>query len=190
MLTKEEILEVTKDIISFGVYDDDVDAYLRYIRPLALGSIVVDFGTGRSKNVIRMALSNPEAVIFTFDNAQESMDLSTVGYFKEICNRIKKAGANNIYFTLGDSRTIFPDWDLPISVLNIDSSHQYEPTLEEFKIWEPRVISNGYILLHDYGLVGNDKVEGLQKATDEYFRNDRFEFLENIGNTQVVWKKK
>ncbi len=188
MMTREEILEVTKDIVSFGVKDEDVDAYLKYIRPLPVGSIVVEFGTGRSKNVTRIALSNPEVDVFTFDNAEESMNLGEVMYFKEISRCLRKARVDNVYFTLGDSRTVFKEWNYPIDVLNVDSSHWYEPSMAEFKRWEPFVKPGGYILLHDYH-VQDIRVEGLQKAVDEYFRNERFEFIENLGQTQVVLKK-
>jgi len=187
-MTREEILEATKDIVSFGVKDEDVDAYLKYIRPLPAGSIVVELGTGRAKNCIRLGLSNPEADIFTIDNAQESKNLSEVMYFKEISRRLRKARVDNVYFTLGDSRTIFPGWRLPIDILNVDSSHKYEASIEEFKRWEPLVKVGGYLLLHDYTLQV-PQVAGLQKAVDEYFRNDRFEFVENLGQTQVIWKK-
>jgi hypothetical protein len=147
----------------------------------------VDFGTGRSKNVTRICLSNPDAVVYTFDNAQESMNLSIAGYFKEITDRMRSRGVKNVYFTLGDSRTVFPDWKTPIDVINIDSSHIYEPTKEEFQRWIPFVKQGGYILLHDY-MFQDQRVEGLQKAANEYFTKDKFEWVENLGMTQVVKK--
>lgn len=199
MLSKEEINKITEDIVSFGVHDDDTDCYLKYIRPLPAGSIVVDFGTGRSKNVTRMALANPEAIVITFDNAEENMNLGTIGYFLEICNRFKKRKIDNVYFTLANSMTTFTDWNLPIDVLNLDSSHKYESTKEELRIWLPRIKVGGYILLHDYNFglhevdgkpVVDDRVAGLRQAADEDLKNENWEFVEFIGATQVVRKLK
>jgi hypothetical protein len=199
MMTKEEINEVTKDIVSFGVSNEDTDCYLKYVRPLPAGSIVVDFGTGRSKNVTRIALANPEATVITFDNAEENMNLGTIGYFIEICNRFKKAKVDNVYFTLADSMTTFPDWDLPIDVINLDSSHKYEQTKEELRIWLPRIKVGGYIFLHDYNFgltcvegewMVDHRVAGLRQAADEDLKNDNWEWLDFIGATQVVRKLK
>lgn len=187
MKTREEILEITKDIVSFGVFDEDVDAFLKYIRPLPSGSVVVEFGTGRTKNVTRIALSNPEAIVFTFDNAQEDMDLGVAGYVKEVISRMRSRGLDNVYFTLGDSRTVYPDWDLPVDVINIDSSHQYDPTVEELAVWIPRVKQGGIIMLHDY-MFQDPRVEGLQRAANEYFTKDKFEWLETLGMTTVIRK--
>jgi hypothetical protein len=189
LLTRDEIVEITKNIVSFGVEDADVDCYIKYIRPLPAGSVIVDFGTGRGKNVTRIALANPDAIVFTFDNAEEHEDIATPRYFMEITNRIRSRGANNVYFTLANSMESFADWDIPIDAINIDSSHKYENTKRELEKWIPFVKVGGYILLHDYERI-DPRTEGERIAANEYLKNENFEFIENIGATQVVRKIK
>jgi hypothetical protein len=50
-----------------------------------------------------------------------------------------------------------------VDLLFIDSSHQYEDTLEEFRVWEPVIRPGGFVVFHDYGR----RWEGVTRAVDE-----------------------
>lgn len=189
LLTYDEINEKTQDIVSFDMKPDDTLAYLKYIRPLAPGSKVVDFGTGEAKNAIRMALANPDAEVWTWDWGTGNPDGHAPTYFRRIHNLLRKKKVDNIYFSTALSSEAWPTWDWLIDVLNIDASHDYEETLKDIKRWEPFVKDGGYIFVHDYNYPGSApyKFDGLRQAIAETLTD--YEPIDYLGGTQVFKKK-
>jgi len=183
----EEINKITEDIVSFDMKPEDTEVYIKYITPLKPGSRVVDFGTGEAKNAIRMALSNPDAEIWTWDWGKANPD-TPVTYFKRITELLRRKKIDNVYFITSLSDEAWLDWEWPISVLNIDCSHDYELTLKDIKRWEPFVVDNGYIFIHDYNYPGGEpyRFPGLRQAVDELL--GKYRFIEYTGGTQVIQK--
>jgi hypothetical protein len=72
------------------------------------------------------------------------------------------SGASNFTFTRESS--LEKEWDTPIDVLNIDSDHTYETTLEEIKRWVPFVKPGGLVFFHDYD---HPRCPGVRQAIDE-----------------------
>ena len=186
--TVAEINQETEYITSFDMRPEDTEVYMKYISPLFQGSIVIDFGTGQAKNVIRMALCAPQVQIWTWDWGQGGESIPHT-YFREITRRLKKHHVENVYFTIAESNSAWPTWDLPIDILNIDAAHDYETTLNDLIRWGHFVKSGGYIFIHDYEYKGHDgyKFEGMRKAVQEYCVTG-FEFIEYLGGTQVIKK--
>lgn len=73
----------------------------------------------------------------------------------------------------------FPDNSLDF--VFIDSSHEYQDTVEEIILWFPKLRSNGLLCGHDYG---HPEFPGLKKAVDilcNGFRND----VDSIWSIQI-----
>ena len=184
----EEINKETDYIVSFDMRPEDTEVYMKYIAPLPKDSIVVDFGTGQAKNVIRMALCAPQVQIWTWDWGRGG-ESEPVSYFKMISDRLRKHRVDNVYFTINNSNEAWTTWDKPIDILNIDAAHDYEITWNDLIRWGNFVKYDGYIFIHDYEYKGHDgyKFEGMRKAVQEYCVKG-FEFIEYIGGTQVIKK--
>ena len=193
----DEINKLTDDIISFDMRPEDTEVYMNYLSPLPEGSIVVDFGTGQAKNVIRMALCAPQIEIWTWDWGRGG-ESEPVSYFKMITDRLNKFQVYNVYFTINDSCLAWTSWNKSIDVLNIDAAHDHDITYRDLFRWEPFVKHGGYIFIHDYEYKISDptnkdrdvrvyKFDGMRKAVQEYCQKG-FEFLEYKGGTQVIRK--
>ena len=179
--TVEEIIEITKDIVSFDMKDEDVANYKKHLDTLPPNPIIVDVGTGQAKTCIRLAFLRPDAQIWSWDWGHGHPENIPHEYFKMITDRLRDKGVTNVYFCVADSDKAWPTWNWQINALNVDASHSYDISLEDFKRWVPFVVSGGYIFIHDYNyLSGNDfKFNGLRQAVEEYFNDKEFEFLEN-----------
>jgi hypothetical protein len=52
----------------------------------------------------------------------------------------------------------------PVPMLFIDSTHEREPTLEEFAAWRPRLAPGAVVAFHDYG---HPEFPGVEEAVRE-----------------------
>lgn len=184
----EEINKITDDIVAFDMRPEDTEVYMKYISPLPKGAIVVDFGTGEAKNVIRMSLCAPQVEIWTWDWGHGNPETIPHPYFKKITERLKEKGAGNVYFSINDSDTAWPTWDWMIDILNIDAAHDYETTTRDLQRWLPFLKHGSYLFIHDFNYMGQSeyKFPGLRKSVFENCPEDKFEFLEYRGGTQVI----
>jgi cephalosporin hydroxylase len=66
-----------------------------------------------------------------------------------------------------------------VDLVFIDSSHEYDDTLAEFRAWQPAVRAGGHIAFHDYGTR-----EGVTTAVDELRLDGAVK-----GTSLYVWRK-
>lgn len=180
-----------KEIVSFftaPLKGGDIVVFKKYASMLGDGEIIVDFGTGQGKSAISLGLSNDKAIVYTFEKGIYSdHKIKDEDHIKVIIDRIRITKADNVYFMLGDSLTIYPHWSKTIGLLNIDSEHNDIQVTAELEKWEPFVKNGGHILMHDYRESG--RFPGLKKGMDRYFKDEsKFEFVEFHGGTQVIKK--
>lgn len=65
-------------------------------------------------------------------------------------SNILKLGLNNLWTYLsGSDLDIVKTWTKEIDILFIDTSHFYDHTLQELKLWSPFVRKGGKIFMHD-----------------------------------------
>ncbi len=56
-------------------------------------------------------------------------------------------------------------WRTPLSLLFIDGGHALETVLGDFKAWSPRIMTGGYLMIHD---IFTDPAEGGQAPFEVY----------------------
>ena len=83
----------------------------------------------------------------------------------EARNVIESHGFNDRWFFTQEDDLNF-EWTTPIDHLFIDTSHEFEHTIKEFKKYEPYVKVGGIITLHD-----TTSCPEVMKAVEEYLRN-------------------
>lgn len=64
----------------------------------------------------------------------------------------------------------------------------YQPALDTFEFFWPRIISGGYLIIHDYETEDNG-FTGVKKATDEFFKPKKIKPFSFFENTMGVIKK-
>lgn len=79
------------------------------------------------------------------------------------------------YFKQVDSIEFAKDFQ-QCDLLFIDSSHEYQHTLNELQIWSPKIKKNGIIILHD--ILSTD---GVPKAIRDFMKKDKTWTTYNIN---------
>jgi predicted O-methyltransferase YrrM len=104
-----------------------------------------------AKNMLELGVRGGESTIALLQAAKEiggsltSIDIAPCPTAKE---RVREYGFESYWiFILGDDCTL--DWNRPINLLFIDTTHEYEHTLKELTKYEPSVVPKGIIILHD-----------------------------------------
>lgn len=138
---------------------------LRYVtRPVELATLldrsrgyrtVVELGTGPAWTSTALALADEERRIVTFDPKVLTHRSRYVGLVDaKVRSRIEFHRAR------GEDE---PPNGLSIDFVFIDSSHQREPTIATFRMWEPLLRPGGIVAFHDYG---NPRWPGVKEAID------------------------
>lgn len=103
--------------------------------------------------------------------------------YEEAEETIEKQGdISKVEIVKGCSWKVAENWDKGIDMLFIDGDHLYHAVRKDFNSWEPHVVEDGYILMHDINL------KGVRKVYEEILRSSRFLLKEGVG-TLVVIKK-
>jgi len=104
-----------------------------------------------AKNILELGVRGGESTIALLQAAKEiggtvhSIDIDPCPTAKE---KVREYRFDSYWtFILGDDRTV--EWSHPINLLFIDTTHEYEHTLQELRKYEPFVVRGGIIILHD-----------------------------------------
>lgn len=142
-----------------------------------------------AKNILELGVRGGESTIALLQAAKEigatvhSVDTDTCPTAKE---RVKEYGFESHWnFILGDDRQV--EWTQPINLLFIDTTHEYEQTLQELRKYEPFVVRKGIIILHD-----TMTFPDCQKAVEAYMQDridlKAYRYINNNGLT-VIFKR-
>jgi len=64
----------------------------------------------------------------------------------------------------------------------------YQPALDTFKFFWPRIVRGGYLIIHDYKTEAGG-FTGVKKATDQFFADKKIKLVSFFENTMAVIKK-
>jgi hypothetical protein len=168
-------------------------------------SIIVEVGSfvGRSTTAIALACVGTARHIHCFDTWEGVEDgfaidhwnnyLKEYGYDK--CNNFFDIWTNNLkvndllkYVTphMGLSENTLKQIDFDVNLAFIDGCHHYEATHSDFELLYPKVVSNGFILLHDV----NDFYEGPAKVWYDALNSNRLYNPTGVGSLKRGTKPK
>jgi predicted O-methyltransferase YrrM len=154
--------------LALGAPWDDVAAILA----LARGArVVVEIGTGNAFTSILLARQFPRARIVTIDPIEHRHR----GRYVELMGVVESV---EFWRRRGDEG---PDELMGIDLVFIDSSHEREDTLSEFRAWEPAVRHGGVVAFHDYGAGW----PGVDAAIAELGLSGRV-----VGRSVFAWRKR
>jgi predicted O-methyltransferase YrrM len=114
---------------------------------------VVELGTGPSWTAIALALAEPGRRVTTFD--------PVVHEHRDRYLELAPGAAGRIDFVQAPGAEARGEG---IELLFIDSTHEREPTLGEFRAWRPRLAPGAVVAFHDYG---HADFPGVAEAVEE-----------------------
>ena len=168
----------------------DIREHLLTLYDLAVkinAKIIVELGAGQSTYALMAAANKTGGQLWSIDVLEDA-------YLREwpqgkqdlkLCDHLTQIVADDIYIGNG--------WEDPIDFLFIDTSHQYEHTLNELKIWTPLVRKGGIICMHDtHHTVGH--AVRCREALDYFLKENPDDFLvthfPNCGGLSILTKLK
>ena len=104
---------------------------------------VVELGTGPGWTAIALALDDPRRRVVTYDPVEHEHRDAYLGLAPAARDRIEWVTAEGAAGASTSSELV--------DLLFIDSTHEREPTLAEFRAWRPRLAPGAVVAFHDYG---------------------------------------
>ena len=152
MFTEELVQGCVDDWRSISVHPEPCFPPSVYYRVLyllvqrAAPEIAVELGTCGGGASLHMAMGCSTTKVYTFDN------------IKEWQVSIAETLVENFHFILDDSvqaATRFQD--ASVGLLFVDTTHTYEQTMAEYRVWLPKMRSSGIVIFDDIGRGGMDR---------------------------------
>ena len=178
-----------EDVI--GLYDgfhfgDELRMLNRYASEVTEG-VIVAIGSYRGQTDIALAL-NAQVPVYCIDNRSGSIgedypfgDADRVEWMKNVLafGVGEKVRPINMLSSLAALV-----WGIPIGMLFIDGSHDYDSVMTDLNLWLPFTLKNCPIALHD---VGNETAPGVDEALERW-SNDLIPF--DRANITAIYKRK
>ena len=106
---------------------------------------VVELGTGTGWTTIALALDNPRRHVLSFDVQKRSVDRYARLVSEDVQRRITFVVAPGS----AGSRSGMQRHDL-VDFLYVDSSHERDETIAEWRVWQPQLAPDAVVVFDDY----------------------------------------
>lgn len=104
---------------------------------------VVELGTGTAWAALALALDDPQRRVVSFD----PIDRDRQRYFQ----LLPPAVGERVTLVAAPGEVGPRDGDPPVDLLFIDSSHDREPTVAEYRAWQAALAAGATVVFDDYG---------------------------------------
>lgn len=152
----------------------DIEGHLPTLYALARrqGGNIVELGTRAGNSALALLAgameSNGSLTSYDVDASCKAWALRTMGL------PAGHLALKRWKFVCKSSMAGFRDWkDRTISLLFIDTTHDYASTLKELTLWAPKVSPRGVICGHDYADSRRRKTFGVDRAVAEHQRQTK-----------------
>jgi predicted O-methyltransferase YrrM len=105
---------------------------------------VVELGTGPAWTTLALAVAEPSARIVSFDPVVHD-------HRDDYLALVDPSVRDRIEFVQAAGAAGAADAAEPVDLLFIDSTHEHEGTLTEFRAWRDRLSPEAVVVFHDYG---------------------------------------
>lgn len=116
-------------------------------------AVIVEIGSfkGRSTACLAYGCIGSNKHIYAIDTFQgNDVDFHHRNFFGEFKSNLEKRGLMNYITPLKGTSVHFAEgWGIPVNLLFIDASHQFEDVLADFNAFFPHVVQGGIVALHD-----------------------------------------
>jgi hypothetical protein len=153
---------------------------------------IVDIGSYRGRSTAALALgslANKAVPVYAID-PHESFEGIQGGHFGPqdriafFRNMLRLNVVEIIRLINLGSDVVSGAWDRPVALLWIDGDHTYEAVKRDFEMWEPFVVQDGLIGLHD----STDMQSGPGKIVVVALSSKRFKIVDQVDMTTILCK--
>ncbi len=166
----------------------EADLLMGYAKKCKIHFVEIGTHKGGSASLISRYLP-PGVRLTTIDTFEEASEGSFPPQkkpptYEEAKRTIQKQGeTSKVKIIKGYSWEVAEAWTGEIDMLFIDGDHRYKAVKEDFKSWEPYLIKDGYILMHDV-----NRYEGVTRTYEEILRSPRFILEERVITLAAIKK--
>tara|TARA_B100001059_G_scaffold98817_1_gene98451 strand:- start:2303 stop:2905 length:603 start_codon:yes stop_codon:yes gene_type:complete len=143
------------------------NALLSWAKKFSKIGPILEIGTycGKSTLYLSQGASANNEIVFSIDHHlgseehqlneeyfdEEIYDFSKnrVNTFPLLINNINHFQANNIVPIISDSSEVASKWSSAIGMLFIDGGHSLDAAMTDYISWEPMILCNGALVIHD-----------------------------------------
>ena len=172
-------------VLMLSQRDTDINQHLLllYLLPVSINAkTIVEIGAGQSTFALSAAANATGGEFYSHDLSSDAR----LRLFPEGEGVLDKEP--RYHFVGGDNLETGKNWNKPIDLLFIDSSHTYEGTRAELDLWAKWVGKGGIICCHDTSKSWVD----CRKALDDFLLDKKDEFIrvqyENQNGLTVLRK--
>jgi predicted O-methyltransferase YrrM len=116
-------------------------------------AVIVEIGSfkGRSTTCLAYGCKKSNKHIYAIDTFQgNDVDFHRRNFFDEFKSNLEKRNLMEYVTPLKGTSVHFAEgWKIPVHMLFIDASHQFEDVLADFNAFFPHVVQGGIVALHD-----------------------------------------
>ncbi len=103
-----------------------------------------------------------------------------------IFKKVKQWAGTDLEIVKGDHNLLAANYeDNSFDYVYIDSDHRYEPTVNDIKIWWPKVKKGGILAGHDYN--SRNKLYGVVEAVDEFVEANNLKYFYTTKEYPKSW---
>lgn len=174
-----------KDIEGW-LFDEEAQLLQKYARDVN----VIELGSYCGKSTVAMAaVAKTVYAVDTFDGRATTSQKPT---WDEFINNLEACGVFNVIPKKGTTENEVIGAFATTGLLFIDAEHTYEAVKRDFDLYYPKVVTGGFIILHDsYGENGEEVATpwpGVTKFTKELYNDERVKFIEKCRRCSVFQK--
>ena len=118
--------------------------------------VIVEIGSWKGKSTSWLGIGSEDGnkiKVYAIDphtGSKEHKLYSDVWTFDTFKKNIKEVGVENIVIPIvKTSKEAAKDFNLPVELIFIDGSHEYEDVKLDFDLWFPKLIKGGVMAFHD-----------------------------------------
>lgn len=178
-----------------------VDGWLTYREGLFLfnsakkcrsGAVIVEIGSWKGRSTICLAEGSKagnQVKIFAIDPHID-------GTFDEFQKNIKNANADDVVIPIvKTSEEASKGWNLPVDLIFVDGSHEYELVKKDFELWFPEIKEGGIMAFHDsVGWRGPSRLVDEKIVSSENFKDvsfvDSILYAKKVNSNTLIEKMK
>jgi len=100
---------------------------------------------------------------------------------------IAEAGLDEtVIAVVGDSPRIAEHWATPLGLVFIDGAHSTEPARADYEGWEPKIVTRGFLAIHDVFADPSDGGQGPFEIFERAVGSGMFEVTRSVGSLRVL----
>jgi len=159
--------------------------YSTIAESLPIGCRVAEIGIADGKSLLYLAakLEGNTPLVIGIDSCAYGHDAQR----NEVIRNIVKSGLHVDFMQMSSLDASCKFNDGYFDFVFLDSSHTYEQTKAEIRLWIHKVKDGGILAGHDYDIVNS---EGVVNAVNELIRNENLNLETTTNGCGVWWFKK